>query len=55
MSMKKFLHEERGSVSVEYVILVAIAAALLGLGVNAMFGALSNLFAAWAGYFGAGS
>ena len=55
MNMKKFLQEERGSVSVEYVILVAIAAALLTVGVIVMFDALSNLFAAWAGYFGAGS
>lgn len=55
MSMKKFLQEERGSVAVEYVILVAVAAALLAVGVTVMFNAMSDLFSAWAGYFGAGS
>jgi Flp pilus assembly pilin Flp len=55
MKIKEFLHGERGAVAIEYVILVAMAAALLGAGVWALMDAMSGLFAAWATYFGAGS
>jgi Flp pilus assembly pilin Flp len=55
MKINKFLQEDDGSVAVEYVILVAIAAVLLTGGVLALRNALSDLFSAWATYFGAGS
>ena len=55
MKIKEFLHGERGSVATEYVILVAVCAILLTGGVILLFDALSDLFAAWATYFGAGS
>jgi len=55
MSMKKFLQGERGSVAIEYVILVAVCVVLLAAGVGVLYDALSGLFAAWATYFGAGS
>jgi Flp pilus assembly pilin Flp len=54
MSMKKFLQEERGSVAIEYVILVAFAA-LMVVGVIILYDAMSDLFQNWATYFGAGS
>ena len=55
MKIKKFLQEDDGAVVVEYVIFVAAAAILLAVGVWALFGAMSELFTAWATYFGAGS
>jgi len=52
MNIKKFLQEDDGAVAVEYVILVAAAGVVLAIGVTVMFMGMSDLFAAWAGYFG---
>jgi len=52
MTVKKFLHEDGGAVTVEYVILVAFAAVLLSAGVWALYGAMRDLFTFWAGRFG---
>jgi Flp pilus assembly pilin Flp len=54
MSLKKFLQDDQASVAIEYVILVAFAAILLAAGVWVLFGAMSNFFSAWAGFFNAG-
>jgi Flp pilus assembly pilin Flp len=55
MSLIEFLKDDQGVVSVEYVIFVAAIGMLLIVGVSALFNAMSNLFGAWAGYFGGGS
>lgn len=50
----KFLKEDRGVTSVEYVVLVAGAGIFLAVGVAVLYNGLSALFTAWAGYFGGG-
>jgi Flp pilus assembly pilin Flp len=52
MNLEKFLKEEKGVVAAEYVIFVAAIGTLLAVGVFALTGAMSDLFTAWAGYFG---
>jgi Flp pilus assembly pilin Flp len=55
MNLKRFLEDEQGVVATEYVIFVAAIGILMAVGVSALFGAMSNLFGAWARYFGGGS
>lgn len=55
MKIKKFLREDDGVIAVEYVILVAAAGLVLAIGVYVMVRGMSDLFAAWAGYFAGGS
>jgi Flp pilus assembly pilin Flp len=55
MNLRKLLNDEQGNVSTEYVIFVAAIGMLLIVGVSSLFNAMSNLFGAWAGYFGGGS
>jgi Flp pilus assembly pilin Flp len=55
MKIKRFLQEDQGVVTVEYVILVAAAGLVLAVGVGVMFNGMSSLFSAWSGYFGGGS
>jgi Flp pilus assembly pilin Flp len=55
MNLRKLLNDEQGNVSTEYVIFVAAIGMLLIVGVSSLFDAMSNLFGAWAGYFGGGS
>lgn len=55
MKIQKFLREERGAVAVEYVILVAAAGILLGVGVIFFMNAMSGVFTSWANYFNAAS
>ena len=55
MKIKRFLQEDQGVVAVEYIIFVAAAGIILGVGVTLMFNAMSGLFGSWATYFGAGS
>jgi len=52
MKIKRFLQEEQGVVALEYVILVAAAGVVLAIGVGVMFSGMSDLFFAWAKYFG---
>jgi Flp pilus assembly pilin Flp len=55
MNLKKFLAEDQGAVVTEYVVFVAAIGIILAAGVYVLFDGMSNLFGAWAGYFGAGS
>jgi Flp pilus assembly pilin Flp len=55
MAIKKFLKDDQGVVSVEYVIFVAAIGIILAVGVTALFNGMKTLFTAWAGYFGGGS
>ncbi len=49
--IRKFLQEDRGNVTVEYVIFVAAVGMVLIIGVTLLFNALQAFFASWAGYF----
>jgi Flp pilus assembly pilin Flp len=55
MSFLEFLKNDQGSVAIEYVILVAGAAILLGVGVAALMNAMSGYFSNWADFFNSGS
>ena len=55
MKIINFLKEDQGAVVVEYVILVAAAGLVLAAGVWVMFNGMSDLFKAFASYFGGGS
>jgi Flp pilus assembly pilin Flp len=52
MTPKKFLKEEKGVVATEYVVFVAAIGIVMAVGVAVLYGALRDLFVAWAGYFG---
>lgn len=54
-TFKKLLKDDQGVIATEYVLFVAFIGTVLIVGVALLFGALSGLFAAWAGYFTAGS
>jgi Flp pilus assembly pilin Flp len=54
MTPKRFLKEEEGVVTAEYVVFVAAIGILMAVGVGVLFNAMHNLFSAWAGYFTAG-
>lgn len=55
MTLKRFLAEERGVVTAEYVVFVAAIGILLTAAAVVMFNGMANLFSAWAGYFNAGN
>jgi Flp pilus assembly pilin Flp len=55
MAILRFLKQERGSVAVEYIILVAAAAIILTVGVAALMGGMSSYFSNWADFFNSGS
>ena len=55
MAILGFLKQDRGSVTVEYIILVAAAGVLLGVGVHALMNAMSGYFNNWATFFNTGS
>ncbi len=55
MKINKFLQEDQGVVTVEYVLLVAAAGLVLAAGVWVMFNGMSSLFTAYAGYFAGAS
>lgn len=55
MIIKRFLQEDQGVVSMEYVIFVATAAILLIVGVAALMGAMSDYFNKWATFFNGGT
>ena len=55
MAILGFLKQDRGSVTVEYIILVAAAGILLGVGVSALMNGMSGYFNSWAGFFNGGS
>ncbi len=52
MKLKKFMKEESGSITAEYVIFVAAIGIILAAGTTVLFNSMSDLFAKWAGYFG---
>ena len=54
MMIKKFLAEDQGVVTVEYVIFVAVIGVTLAAGVWVLFNGMSALFSAWTGYFATG-
>jgi Flp pilus assembly pilin Flp len=55
MKIKKFLQEDKGVIATEYVIFVAAAGIILGVGVTLLFNAMSDVFGTWSNYFGTGS
>lgn len=52
MSARKFFQEDKGVITVEYVVFVAAIGTLMILGVTVLFNALGNFFTSWATYFG---
>ena len=52
MNPKKILPDDRGNITVEYIIFIAAAGTLLIAGVAFLYNALGAFFQSWAGYFG---
>ena len=53
MMVKKLIGEDKGGpITTEYVIFVAAIGIIMAVGVTALFNSMSNLFTAWASYFG---
>jgi len=55
MLWKNFIKDEDGVVSMEYVVFVAFIGVVLGVGVMALFGAMSEYFGNWAEFFAGAS
>jgi Flp pilus assembly pilin Flp len=55
VTRENFLQDDKASVAIEYVVLVAACALLLVGGVVVLFNAMSSFFSSWAGFFNAGS
>jgi Flp pilus assembly pilin Flp len=49
--LKDFFRQESGVVSAEYVIMVAVLGIVAAAGIWALWGALGDLFGAYASYF----
>jgi Flp pilus assembly pilin Flp len=54
MNIKKFLMDDQGVITTEYVIFVAAAGVIMAVGVTALFNGMKAVFGAWASYFGGG-
>jgi Flp pilus assembly pilin Flp len=52
VNIQRFLQKDQGTVTVEYVIFVAVIAIILTVGVVALMHAMSNYFNDWAQFFG---